>query len=650
MERYFGKEGALKDILEGFEWRFEQLKMAEHVHRALRRRGHLLVEAGTGVGKSFAYLVPVLDMLSCGEIERAVVSTYTKALQRQLIEKDIPLMVRHLFPDIKYALCFGSENYLCLRRLDGLRKYGLFEAYEEADLESLLGWVEQTDTGLWHEIALQGGFWGKVCRESDLCHGRDCRFYHECFYQKARALQKKAHLLVVNHHLFFANLVSGWNVLPGFETVVFDEAHELESVATEYLGVEVSNTRFRYMLDGLFSEKGKGLLGRAELNGKIAESAKSTISRLRDQANRFFSRVYEWLGGEKSRRIQEPNQFLDILSEHLDSLRQDLEGLRLSTDEEELKKDLGAFVQRIDGLKDALMVVVEQAYESHVYWARQEGKKISLIATPVEPAEMLRHLVFDALESVVLTSATLAVGRSFRYIKDRLGIDEADELVLESPFNYRENMILYIPMDMPEPSAEDYVPSMARELQSILEITRGRTLVLFTSYSMLEEMKNMIRVPDINILCQGDAESYSLIERFRASEDSVLFGTYTFWQGIDLPGEQLKCVVITKLPFSVPTEPVIEARMEHMALRGIDPFMNYQVPEAIITFKQGFGRLIRRASDTGVVSLLDSRVLRRQYGRAFLESIPDVPITHRLQDIRAFLTGKMQGSNHPFVL
>ncbi|NOX21210.1 MAG: helicase c2 [Nitrospirae bacterium] len=650
MERYFGKEGALKDILEGFEWRFEQLKMAEHVHSALKRRDHLLVEAGTGVGKSFAYLVPVLDMLSSGEIERAVVSTYTKALQRQLIEKDIPLMVKHLFPDIKYALCFGSENYLCLRRLDGLRKYGLFEAYEEADLESLLGWVEQTDTGLWHEIALQGGLWGKVCRESDLCHGRDCRFYQECFYQKARALQKKAHLLVVNHHLFFANLVSGWNVLPGFETVVFDEAHELESVATEYLGVEVSNTRFKYMLDGLFSEKGKGLLARAELIGKIAESAKSTISRLRDQANRFFSRVYEWLGGEKSRRIQEPNQFLDILSEHLDSLRQDLEGLRLSADEEELKKDLGAFVQRIDGLKDALMVVVEQAYESHVYWARQEGRKISLIATPVEPAEMLRHLVFDALESVVLTSATLAVGRSFRYIKDRLGIDEADELVLESPFNYRENMILYIPRDMPEPSAEDYVPSMARELQSILEITRGRTLVLFTSYSMLEEMKNMIRIPDINILCQGDAESYSLIERFKASEDSVLFGTYTFWQGIDLPGEQLKCVVITKLPFSVPTEPVIEARMEYLALRGIDPFMNYQVPEAIITFKQGFGRLIRRASDTGVVSVLDSRVLRRQYGRAFLESIPDVPVTHRLQDIRAFLTGKMQGSNHPFAL
>ncbi len=640
MKEYFGKEGRLKDVLDGYEPRQEQLQMAEHVYRAFSSGQHLIVEAGTGVGKSLAYLVPLAHQLIEGHLERAVVSTYTKALQRQLVEKDIPLIHDRLFPELRYALCFGSENYLCLRRLENLRTQGLFEPLEREEIDRILRWVEQTETGLYMEVTPHQSLWFKVCRESDLCHGRDCRYYSRCFYQRARAEQKRAHLLVVNHHLFFANLASGWNVLPPFDGVVFDEAHEIEDVATDYLGVEFSNTGLKYLLDSLLSERNRGLLTRLGLKEERLKEYAQIINRIREQGNRFFGSIYEWLGGERSKRIEEEGLFLDILSEHLDTLKEALEDLKEHCDDETLK-DLLAYIMRITATKEAVGALTEQSLPEHVYWAEMEKKKIRLVASPIEPADMLEEMLFNALDTVVLTSATLSVKRSFHYLKERLGIGEADELILSSPFNYRENMVLYIPTNVPDPSEPDYVDEVIREIEKLLNITGGQTLVLFTSYAMMNAVREGVNCPGLTLYCQGDFDSFSLVNQFRKNPRSALFGTYTFWQGIDLPGEQLRCVIITKLPFSVPTEPVVQARIESLTKRGVDAFTNYQLPRAIITFKQGFGRLIRSSTDKGVVALLDSRVLRRGYGRAFIESLPDVRITHQREDVLWQLTGKM---------
>ncbi len=639
MKSYFGKDGKLKKLLVEYEPRKEQLQMAEHVFEALKNRHHLIVEAGTGVGKSLAYLIPLAEMLIKGKMERAIVSTYTKALQRQLVEKDIPLIHESLFPELRYSLCFGSENYLCLRRLDNMRKHGLFESFEEPELSEILRWAEQTETGLYMEVSPSQSLWGRICRESDLCHGRDCRFFSTCLYQKARDEQKRAHLLVVNHHLFFANLASGWNVLPGFDAVVFDEAHELEAVATEYLGVEISNSRLKYLLDSLLSEKGKGLLTRLHLQDDEIDELKNILHRIRDQGNRFFGSVMRWLGDEKTKRIEQPGLFLDILSEHLDTLGERLKDIKIRVDEDELLKDLSAYIVRLSTFKDAIASITEQTLPDYVYWAEMEKKKIRLVASPVEPAGMLEEMLFNVVDAAVLTSATLSVRRSFQYLKERLGLRETEELILSSPFNYRENMILYIPTHIPDPSDDSYPEMVAMEIGELLKITGGQTLVLFTSYAMMNAVREMLSFSDLTIFCQGDADSFTLVNLFRENKRAALFGTYTFWQGIDLPGEQLKCVIITKLPFSVPTEPVVQARIEMLNKRGVDPFIHYQVPQAIITFKQGFGRLIRRATDTGVVAVLDSRVIRRTYGRAFIDSLPDVRITHQRDEIMHQLTG-----------
>ncbi len=640
MKEYFGKEGRLKEVLTEYEPRQQQLQMAEHVYGALKNSHHLIVEAGTGVGKSLAYLVPLAEMLLKEELQRAVVSTYTKALQRQLVEKDIPMIHNSLFPELRYALCFGSENYLCLRRLNNLKRQGLFESFEEPEVSELFRWSEQTETGLFMEAPVSSqSLWSRVCRESDLCHGKDCRYFQICLYQKARAEQKRAHLLVVNHHLFFANLASGWNVLPSFDAVVFDEAHEIEAVATEYLGVEISNTQLKYILDGLLSERSKGLLRGLSLQDSEFEELKNLIHRIRQQGDRFFGEVMRWLEDEKTKRISEPGLFLDILSEHLDTLRERLRELKNKTQDDEMKKDLSAYILRLSATKDAVAAITEQSLEDYVYWAQIEKRKIRLVASPIEPAEMLKQMLFEAVDTVVLTSATLSVRRSFEYLRERLGIPEADELILSSPFNYRENMLLYIPTHIPDPSDEHYLEQITKEIEQLLALSGGKTLVLFTSYVTMNSVRERLSLSEMTIYCQGDAESFTLLNLFRQDPRAALFGTYTFWQGIDLPGEQLKCVIITKLPFSVPTEPVVQARVEMLNRRGVDAFLHYQVPQAIITFKQGFGRLIRRSTDTGVVAVLDSRILRRAYGRAFIDSLPEVRITHERDEVGLQLTG-----------
>lgn len=642
MERFFGREGILRRKLRDFDYRPQQQDMAQSIKDSLMARRHIIVEAPTGIGKSLAYLVPLAEVLTRAEVERAVVSTYTKALQRQLVEKDLPQVRENLFPELRYTVSFGSENYLCLRRLEAAREGGLFDDIHPEQFNALLRWAKETFTGLVMEApGINGNLWALVCRDPDLCHHKDCQYYIQCFYQKAKKQERDSHLIVVNHHLYFVNMATGWAILPEFQVSVFDEAHEIEKVASEYLGYEISSGSVRYLLDSILNRRGKGLLRRLRLSEERFNRIQAIVQRTRTQADTFFQRIAEWIGQERSLKLPHPLPVVDILSEHLDSLGEELKSLIDITERDELKKDLKAMSTRCRAFVETLELLLEQEVPDFIYWAERTQRTVRLVATPLEPAEQLRNHLYPLMDTVVLTSATLTVGGDFSFIKQRIGLDEAEELTLPSPFNYRDNLLLYIPPAIPEPDTEGYKEAITEEIEKLVKLSDGRTLVLFTSYALMDEVLNRVNLKEYELLVQGDRDSYTLVEQFRTNPRSVLCGVYTFWQGIDVPGDALQCVVITRLPFSVPTDPVVEARAEVLKTRGLDPFYHFQVPQAIITFKQGFGRLLRTTKDRGVVAILDSRTLKRPYGNLFLRSLPETSITTDLSEVeRFFVRGK----------
>ncbi len=644
MDRFFSATGILSKALDGYEPRIEQLKMSEAIASALKNKEHLIVEAGTGVGKSLAYLISliewVIDINNSDDSgnRRAVVSTYTKALQRQLVEKDLPFLRDNVFNDMRFALCIGSENYVCLRRLGQARYYGLFDTDEAEPINVLLGWVKRTSTGIRSEVDVPHKLWQKVCRESDLCHGRECRNFNDCFYQRAKAEERKAHILVTNHHLFFAHVVSGWNVLPSFGPVVFDEAHELEDVASDYLGIEVSNYKLRNLLDAILSPHGKGLAARLNwLTPNLSIELGTTVNMVRMHGEVFFNELSERLKDSSTLRIHEKCFIKNDLSDALANLADELKMLKMSSNNDDEEKEISALALRSEVLALSLRIILGQELENHVYWAEKDGRRLRLIATPVDIASELKAQVFDVVYSAVMTSATLSTDKSFDYIKERLGLPDAESLLLHSPFDYKEQVMLYLAGNIREPNTEEFEDDLIRHIYEILSVTMGRTLVLFTNYHLLIKAGNTINIPGLKVLLQGDMDSYRLVQEFREDKHSALFGTYTFWQGIDIPGDDLQCVVITKLPFAVPDEPVVEARVEALAREGKNPFYHYQIPQAIILLKQGFGRLIRTKTDRGVVAILDPRIRTRGYGKHFLKSLPECKISKSMDDIGQFI-------------
>jgi ATP-dependent DNA helicase DinG len=430
-------------------------------------------------------------------------------------------------------------------------------------------------------------------------------------------------------------------VLPEFDTIVFDEAHEIEDVATDYLGLEVSNTVLKYILDGIVSPKGKGFLMRLkEIEASRIEEITEIVGRLRISGERFFNSLSMSIDSGRAKKLTINEQLISLkndLSDELQELEQSLRQISIDHSDTEECKDVRTMADRCRSFRDTMDIIIEQTLEEHVYWASMEGRKIRAVATPIDLGAMLNAQLFQIIDRVVLTSATLTVEGSFEYIKDRLGIEDAETLYLESPFEYEKQVCLYIPDNIPDPQDDGYIDAISTEINRIIDHTGGRTLLLFTSYSMLDGISQRINREKIRILRQGDGDSYTLIEEFKRTEKALLLGTYTFWQGIDIPGDALQCVVITKLPFSVPTDPVIEARMESMVKRGLDPFYSYQVPNAVIRFRQGFGRLIRTSEDRGLVAILDSRILKRQYGLTFLKSLPRMRIIKDLSEYYSHL-------------
>lgn len=641
-EAVLGPEGSIARRLPGYEVRPEQLRMAGAVAAAIANKHHLMVEAGTGVGKSFAYLVPAI--LAAAESGRkVVVSTHTISLQEQLLEKDLPFLRAVMPQEFSAVLVKGRSNYISLRRLEAAvgRAGATFQKDEEFEqLTALRLWAGRTGDGSKADLDFRPlpAVWDAVVSENGNCLGRKCPRHRDCHYFKARRRMWSANILVVNHALFLSDLAlraAGASLLPEYDVAVFDEAHTLEAVAGEHLGLRVSGGQVEYVLNRLFNDRtNKGLLVFHELS-----DATRQVQRARYVARDFFDDVAAWQArhGAHNGRMRAPVDWPDTLCEELKTLATAVaQGVEV-VETEEQQIELTAAADRCDVLAASLACWQRQATPESVYWVEVgEGSRprITLASAPLDVGPTLRRALFDRVPTCILTSATLSVGAPprFSFHQERLGLTACETLQLGSPFDYPNQVTIHLPRNLPDPSEQsaEFERSAIRAIPHYLELTHGKAFVLFTSYRMLDaaarELAPWFARRKIALYAQSDGMPRSkMVEAFKSDVDSVIFGAESFWQGVDVPGEALSNVIIVRLPFSVPSHPLLEARLEEIRRHGGNPFVEYQVPEAVIKLKQGFGRLIRSRSDRGIVVILDPRLLTKPYGRTFLNSLPDCP-------------------------
>jgi ATP-dependent DNA helicase DinG len=654
LHEFFAPGGILARSSLPYEYRPGQLEMAKAVERALSERRHLIVEAGTGTGKTLAYLLPALRTG-----QRVIISTGTKALQDQLYFRDVPFL-ETLVGELRVCYMKGRANYLCRHKLTALRSQPILSGLEEIDqYRQISEWEQTTESGDRAELSgmpESSALWQKLDARTEACLGSTCPDYRRCFITEMRRKALESDIIIVNHHLFFADVAvkreaagaPDAGILPEAAAVVFDEAHELEDVASSYFGLSVSNIRFEELA------RDTDVL----LRGKEgAESLPALTQQLRDRARIFFAGLP--LAGDGRQPFIGREEFLETQGDLYMAVRATLQ--RLEAEMGGLKADEAPGLRkRVARLRSELEFLLESSASNMVFWMerrisaggssdrsaargafRAQSRTTFLQATPIDVSELLFELVFDQIPTVVLTSATLTVQGGFEHIRKRLGLSEARELVVPSHFKYGEQALLYLPPEMPDPRDAGFPEAAARCIQRVLEITQGRAFCLFTSYAQMRDLyERLLPVLDFPILLHGSAPRKALLEQFRETPNAVLFGTSSFWQGVDVQGEALSCVIIDRLPFAVPSDPVVSARMKAIEENGGKPFFDYQVPTAVLTLKQGFGRLIRSLEDRGLLVLLDPRVRTKRYGQTFLASLPPYRMTATITDVEEFFDDK----------
>lgn len=639
MESYFGPNGLLAQKVDGFEYRASQQKMAQAVHESLLSGVPLLAEAGTGTGKTWAYLIP--SILSG---KKVVVSTGTKTLQDQILDRDIPLLRRLVAPQL-HAVCLkGRRNYLCRRRARDFAYQPTFRNREEGRLyQHFLKWTSGTNSGDRAEIAwLPDSFqaWNEVSCTSEQCHGQQCEDHNRCFLARARMEAARAQLVVVNHHLFFADLslraMGAGEAIPEYDAVVFDEAHQLEDTAGIYFGVQLSSVKIADLARDIAKESRK-----EPVFGKSLGEIKSIIDQLEALARALHQSLSHGRGPSGRFRL-DPGKAGNAFVQTCGQIGHACDRLSaLLTPKSDSKPVIECFFRRSAELAQASRDILDQEDSSLIYWYELTPHAVFMQGTPVEIAPILGEKLFSKTPAIIMTSATLSIAGSFEYVRHSLGAPEATrEMDLASPFDYQKQAMVYIPRDFPAPNDPAFCKHMADRALEILESTRGRALFLFTSYRNMNEVHRQLvdRLP-YPLLVQGQKPKRALLGEFTEKVDSVLLATSSFWQGIDVPGETLTCLLIDKLPFEVPDDPLVAARMERFELQGKSSFYGFQIPRAVIQLKQGMGRLIRTAADRGVIVLFDNRLLTKSYGRVFMKSMPSCRTVHNVGEIREFISG-----------